>query len=153
MTRSLERRLQAGLALTAAAGILAAIMAQAPSPLRASPVREIDAPAAKRLMDAGAVFIDVRPREAFDAAHIPGAIAIPLQDLPGAIPTRPTIDRAQPIVVYGSQPSAGYEGTALVSEAGFSGAVHLRGGIASWEAAGLPLDTTAAGLLAQLTAR
>ena len=103
-------------------------------------VQEIDAGAAKQLMEAGAIFIDVRPRSAFDAAHIDGALPLPLQELRTSLPDRASIDRAQPIVIYcGDGAGSGPEGTFIMNQAGFSGAVHLKGGIDSWTRAGLPV--------------
>lgn len=50
----------------------------------------ISASEAKALADAGrAVFIDVRDVESYRAGHIPGALQIPLQYVPGEIPWFP----------------------------------------------------------------
>ena len=144
MSRAIERRVNVmGLGLGV---LLAFYLFYAASHAPAAPpsrfqVTEIDADAARKLLEAGAVFIDVRGREAYGDAHIPGALPIPLADLRGAIPTSPTIDRTQPIVVYcGDGVTTAQEGAAIVAEAGFTGAVSLRGGLASWQKAGLPLE-------------
>lgn len=63
-----------------------------------SQVRRIDAAETKRLLDAGeAITIDVRDVQSFVAGHIPGALQIPLQYVPGEIPWFP---RDKTIITY-----------------------------------------------------
>lgn len=58
----------------------------------------ITADEATTLLDQGkVVIIDVRPREEFEAGHIPGAISMPLDELPGSASTLP---KRQRIVAY-----------------------------------------------------
>lgn len=43
----------------------------------------IDLAAAKKLFDAGqALFVDVRNPDVYDQAHIPGAVLMPLREIP-----------------------------------------------------------------------
>lgn len=60
--------------------------------------RRIDAQETKRLLDAGeAITIDVRDVQSYVAGHIPGALQIPLQYVPGEIPWFP---RDKTIITY-----------------------------------------------------
>lgn len=61
-------------------------------------VRRIDAQETKRLLDAGeAITIDVRDVQSYVAGHVPGALQIPLQYVPGEIPWFP---RDKTIITY-----------------------------------------------------
>jgi rhodanese-related sulfurtransferase len=58
----------------------------------------------RRLADPALVLVDVLPRESFDSGHIPGAISLPLGDIPGgAAAVLP--DRSQEIIVYCGGPT------------------------------------------------
>jgi len=103
-------------------------------------VREVDAARASSMIEAGAIVIDVRSREAFDAGHIAGAVNIPVTRLRTLLPDDPAFDRSQPIIICGAEPEFGAESTAIVNDAGFSGAVSLRGGLEAWSRAGLPTE-------------
>jgi hydroxyacylglutathione hydrolase len=103
-------------------------------------VREVSAPDAKALIDGGALVIDVRGREQFDARHIAGAIAIPLDELRARIPAEVAADTARNIVIYcGDGVTTGPEGTAIMNAAGFPNAVNLQPGMKGWEQAGYPV--------------
>lgn len=92
-------------------------------------------------IDEGALVLDARSKEAFAAAHIPGAIHIGLGKhfatwagwvLPYDRPILLVLDRAD------DAPSAAVELTGI----GFDSLLgHLEGGIETWEQAGLPLAT------------
>jgi rhodanese-related sulfurtransferase len=103
-------------------------------------VREVDAAQASSLIGAGAIVIDMRSREAFDGGHVAGAINIPMARLRTLLPDDPAFDRAQPIIIYSADASLGAEGTAIMNDAGFSGALSLRGGVDAWMRAGLPTE-------------
>lgn len=52
-------------------------------PMDQSIVARADVDEAKRLLGTdGAVFVDVRPQEAYEQSHIPGAISMPLVEMP-----------------------------------------------------------------------
>jgi rhodanese-related sulfurtransferase len=61
-------------------------------------VRGVDHRELRRLIADGAVVLDVLPRHEYEAAHIPGALHVPLARLWHEAPTR--LARARPIVVY-----------------------------------------------------
>jgi rhodanese-related sulfurtransferase len=104
-------------------------------------VRDVDAAAAKQLMDAGAVIIDVRGKEAFLDHHIAGALTMPLDELRTRVTAeKKTIALDRPIVIYcGDGARSGPEGTYVMNQAGYAGAVNLKGGLEGWQKAGLPM--------------
>ena len=68
-------------------------------------VREVSQPHIRaRLVDSRVTIQDVLPRDTFDAAHIPGAINIPLAELERRAP-RELPDRAREIVTYCGGPT------------------------------------------------
>jgi len=101
-------------------------------------VREVDVTGAKALIDAGALVVDVRGKEQFNARHIPGAMLIALDDLRSGIPAQlRAIAKDRPILVYCNQGLVhGPEGTDILNKAGFAGAVNLKDGIEGWVGAG-----------------
>jgi len=103
-------------------------------------VREVDAANARSLVEAGAIVIDVRSREDFDQGHIAGAVNIPAAGLRTLLPDDTAFDRKQPIIICSADAALGAESIAIVNEAGFSGAVSLRGGVDAWMGAGLPTE-------------
>ena len=101
-------------------------------------VKDLSVPEAKALIESGAVVVDVRERSVSAPSHIPGALLIPLDALAGRMADL-SVDKAQPIVVYCNEGTRrGPEGTALLNNAGYSGAVNLKSGIEGWRAANLP---------------
>jgi|PlaIllAssembly_1097288.scaffolds.fasta_scaffold40002_3 3-mercaptopyruvate sulfurtransferase SseA len=56
---------------------------ETPTPASASQVQRVSLTDAKAAFDAGrAVFLDVRDSASYNAGHIPGAVSIPINDLP-----------------------------------------------------------------------
>jgi rhodanese-related sulfurtransferase len=109
-------------------------------------VRSIPATEAKRLIDGGAVVVDVRGPVSYGERHIPGAISVPLATLQRAIPATLSQAIAKPVVVYcGDGVSIGPEGTDILNKAGFKKAVNLQHGIEGWADAGLPLVKAGSG--------
>jgi rhodanese-related sulfurtransferase len=100
------------------------------------------APAAKKLLDEGALFLDARPRDFWRMNRIPGALSLPEDGFERAFPeVEKRLRRGRPIVVYCS--GYGCEASHLVArklrERGFAAAI-LDEGLPAWEDAGLPLD-------------
>lgn len=101
-------------------------------------VPEVDLVGAKALIDGGALVVDVRELDVSAGSHIVGALLIPLSTLPQRMQEL-GIDQAKSIVVYCNEGTArGPEGTSVLQQAGYSGAVNLKTGIEGWRAAGLP---------------
>jgi phage shock protein E len=86
-------------------------------------------PEARRLVEAGAVLLDVRSPEEFSGGHIEGAINIPVQELDRRLADVGAHDRA--VVVYCRSGMRSARASAMLKDAGFS-AVHDLGGIGRW---------------------
>ena len=105
-------------------------------------VPEIEIAAAKTLLDAGALAIDVRGEEQFGNRHLPGAILVPLIVLRVAIPLTLAQAKTRQIVVYCNDGhTSGPEATDILRRNGYANAVNLRAGVEGWASAGLPLRT------------
>ena len=134
------------IAIAAAAWFFKASTTESPTALQAATiperhfnVREVDVHAAKALLDQGAIFIDVRARDAFLTHHVAGALLIPLAELRTAIPKEVAAAKDKPIVIYcGDGARSGPEGTAILNDAGYANAVNLQGGMQGWDRAGMP---------------
>lgn len=98
-------------------------------------VPEVDPATASARLDGGAVALDVREDDEWEAGRIAGSIHIPL----GALGARRTeIPQAPLVVVCRSGSRSAYAAAALL-RAGYS-AENLAGGLKAWRAAGLPLE-------------
>ena len=84
---------------------------------------------------AGAV-LDVREPDEFAAGRVPGAVNIPLQQLPARLGEVPT---GVPVAVICQSGRRGAQGTEVLTAAGID-AVTVVGGTAAWAQAGLPLE-------------
>jgi rhodanese-related sulfurtransferase/predicted transcriptional regulator len=81
--------------------------------------------------------IDVRPELEYRAAHIPGALSIPVVALPGRLDTLP---KRPEVVAYCRGPYCvmAYKAVEILRPAGYR-ARRLDGGFMEWRRAGLPL--------------
>lgn len=89
------------------------------------------------LVDQGKIMlIDVRPRIEYDSGHLPGAVSLPVDELPARLDALPKRKR---IVAYcrGTYCLFADEAVALLRSAGFD-AVRLAGGWPEWVAEGRP---------------
>lgn len=91
----------------------------------------------------GPVVVDVRPREEFEAGHLPGALSIPVDELAKRIKELP---KDREIVTYCRGPYCAYSHVAvrLLRKRGFR-AVRLQDGLPEWEAAELPVQRDPSG--------
>ena len=100
-------------------------------------IRVVDARAAKRLADDGALLLDVREVAEYAEGHAPGAVHIPYEQLGDRLAEVP---RAREIVVYCAAGVRSSLAASLLERAGLD-PMNLRGGFSSWEHAGLPTET------------
>jgi DMSO/TMAO reductase YedYZ molybdopterin-dependent catalytic subunit/rhodanese-related sulfurtransferase/glyoxylase-like metal-dependent hydrolase (beta-lactamase superfamily II) len=91
--------------------------------------------AAKALIDRGALLLDVREPDEWDAQHAPGALFIPMGRVSARLHELPR-DRQIVVVCRSGGRSAAV--TASLRRSGFE-AVNLTGGMCAWAAAGLPV--------------
>lgn len=100
-------------------------------------VEEVSRDALVSLLGAGAVLIDVRPRTEYRAGHIPGARALPLEELEAAL-AELAVERE--VVAYCRGPYCVFapEAVRALQRAGFR-ARRLEEGFPEWRQAGLPV--------------
>lgn len=92
--------------------------------------------AKRRAVEKNAVILDVREPEEWDAAHIPGAIHIPVGQLEQRLSELP---QGRPLVAACRSGSRSEDATRLLRERGYD-AANLAGGMTAWRRAGLPIE-------------
>ncbi len=103
----------------------------------------VDEPALRRKVRRGEVTVlDVRPPEEYEAAHIPGALSVPLPELARRLSELP---RRREVVAYCRGPYCvlAVEAVKLLRRKGFA-AARLEDGVLDWAALGLPLESKTA---------
>lgn len=106
-------------------------------------LESVDEPALRRKVRRGEVTVlDVRPREEFQAAHIPGALSVPLPELARRLSELP---RRREVVAYCRGPYCvlAVQAVKLLRRRGFQ-ATRLEDGVLDWAALGLPLESQTA---------
>lgn len=91
---------------------------------------------AKRLIDDGALLLDVREDAEWQAARIPGAQHLPLYSLPGRMDELP---KDRPIVCQCAHGVRSAGAAHWLQRAGFT-TYNLDGGIVAWHQAGLAIE-------------
>jgi len=122
------------------AGLVAALLAVAfyELRLRATSALQVSAADAVRLINRGALVIDVRKPEEFAAGHIVNARNIGLDKLQqGDDAIKKQKDKIL-LTVCGTGAIAG-KAADLLRRAGYSNVFNVRGGLATWRAENLPL--------------
>lgn len=93
---------------------------------------------AARLLEEGALLVDVRERLEWDRARIPGAELRPLSAVHGWWESLP---RHRTVILYCRSGSRSAQlAQALVTQAGFDNVLNLTGGIIAWAEAGLEVE-------------
>ncbi|MEN5072516.1 rhodanese-like domain-containing protein [Isoptericola cucumis] len=98
-------------------------------------VRDLD-PAAP--LPEGATLLDVREQDEWDAGHAPGAVHIPLAELPVR---HAELDADAPVFVVCRTGGRSAQATRFLVEAVGYDAVNLDGGMVSWSSRGLPVES------------
>lgn len=98
---------------------------------------EITPQEARKLHGAGGIqLVDVREPEEWDAGRIAGARHVPVAELSEQADS---LDREKPVVFYCLSGARSGMATQAFAASGFD-AHNMTGGIAAWNAAGLPMD-------------
>jgi rhodanese-related sulfurtransferase len=110
----------------------------------------------EKLMAAGAQVVEVLPRSAWEELHLPGAVSIPLAELPSRANE---LDRGRPVVVYcyDTQCDLSPRAAAVLRELAFTSVNDFVPGKLAWLAAGMPSegqhsDVDRAGSIARIAA-
>ena len=98
----------------------------------------VSAQEAVRLMNQGAVLVDVRSAAAFAAGHIRGARNMPGDGLAERADSLKRF-REKPVIVYCELGAAAAGARHQLARQGFSKVVNLRGGLRAWRAEQLPV--------------
>jgi len=99
---------------------------------------------AVRLMNQGALVIDLRPREAFDAGHIGEARSLPAQELEAQAETLKKW-RDKTVITYCNDGREGAGAARTLAKLGFTKVFNLQGGLNAWVKDNMPLAKGAAG--------
>jgi len=91
-----------------------------------------------RLMNQGALVLDLRPAEQYQAGHLSGARQMNSDQILKAADTLKKY-KEKPVVVYDASGSLGGPAVRQLAAQGFTQAFALRGGLAAWRADNLPV--------------
>jgi phage shock protein E len=97
---------------------------------------------ARRESGTAPVVIDVRTPDEYAAGHIPGALNIPFDQVAQRIAE---IDAPDGVALYCMVGPRARKGESALLAAGYQTVFHLEGGLAAWQAAGLPVEGTREG--------
>jgi len=86
-----------------------------------------------------AIVLDVRDAGEFANGHIPSAKHIPLAQLASRLKELEKF-KERPIVVTGGVGNRTASAVGILRKGGFTEAVNLKGGVAAWQQASLPLE-------------
>ena len=86
-------------------------------------------PAQVRDREATSQLVDVRQPWEFARASLPGAVLIPLNELPDRLRE---LDPARPVILYCHHGARSHHALRFLLEAGFTQVAHLAGGIAAY---------------------
>lgn len=105
---------------------------------RAGNVGAVSAQDAIRLMNHGALVLDIRPQTEFAAGHLNGARQLSSDQILNAGETLKKY-KEKPVLVYCENGSLGAAAVRQLVAQGFTKAFNLRGGLGSWRAENLPV--------------
>ena len=102
----------------------------------------------KKELDAGGanfVLVDVLSKEKYSAGHVPGALNIPeTPDYEKTFEAALTVPKETEIIVYCSSSTcqASVRTADALEKAGYTNVLHYKDGIAGWQSAGFPTEST-----------
>lgn len=92
---------------------------------------------ARRASGTGPVIIDVRTADEYAMGHITGAVNIPFDEVADRIGE---VDAPHGVALYCMVGPRARKGEAALLGAGYTEVLHLEGGLAAWQEAGLPVE-------------
>jgi rhodanese-related sulfurtransferase len=102
-----------------------------------SGVPQIDVVTARAEQAAGALVLDVREQDEWDAGHAPGAVHIPMSELQQRFGELPDAEATLVICRSGSRSDVV---AAAFTRIGRPGCANVAGGMQAWVIAGLPME-------------
>jgi rhodanese-related sulfurtransferase len=124
--------------LVSAAAVMTALVAVHELRARTAAFGSITPAEAVRLVNSGAVLVDIRKREDFEAGHIAGARHVPGEAIAdGAKPLERFKDKA--VIAYCDSGTTAGAAARHLGRLGFQKAYNLRGGLAAWRQENLPV--------------
>jgi rhodanese-related sulfurtransferase len=124
--------------LTAAALAITALVIVYELRMRAGNVAALSSQDAIRLMNHGALVLDIRPQAQFAEGHLNGARQLSSDQILTAGETLKK-HKEKPVLVYCDSGSLSAAAVRQLVAQGFTKAFNLRGGLAAWRAENLPL--------------
>ncbi|MAE96701.1 MAG: sulfurtransferase [Deltaproteobacteria bacterium] len=94
---------------------------------------------AQREAGAAPAVIDVRTAGEYASGHIPGAINIPFDEVAERIGE---VEAPHGVALYCMVGPRALKGESALLAAGYETVFHIEGGLAAWQAAGLPVEGT-----------
>jgi rhodanese-related sulfurtransferase len=99
---------------------------------------------AVRLMNQGALVLDLRPKESFDAGHIGEARNVPAADLESQVDSLKKW-RDKNVITYDDSGNGGAGAARALTKLGFTKVFNLEGGLNAWVKDNLPLTKRSSG--------
>jgi rhodanese-related sulfurtransferase len=127
--------------LATAAVLAAALVAFYEIRERLQAFAALSAMQAVRLMNQGALVIDLRAKEAYDAGHIGDARNVPVADLESQADSLKKW-REKAVITYCDTGTNGASGARTLMKLGFTKVFNLHGGLNAWVKDNLPLAKT-----------
>jgi rhodanese-related sulfurtransferase len=87
-----------------------------------------------------ALFVDIRNEADFRTARLPGAVHLPAAAIAQGL-DKLKRDRSKPLIIYCNTGMQTGRVAAQLKKLGFDRVYQLRGGLASWQSAGYPVDS------------
>jgi rhodanese-related sulfurtransferase len=112
------------------------------SRMRATAFAAVSSQELIRLMNQGALVLDIRKPEEFSAGHVSGAKQLPSDKILTAGETFKRF-KDKPVIVYCDSGSLAAAAVRQLNAQGFTKAFTLRGGFAGWRAENLPVAKSA----------
>jgi rhodanese-related sulfurtransferase len=87
------------------------------------------------------ILVEALPRRYYESGHLPGAAALPLDELEKALELAP--DKSRQVVVYCASPTCrnSHQAAAFLAMRGYADVAVYAGGKQDWTEAGLRLET------------
>jgi rhodanese-related sulfurtransferase len=127
--------------LAAATALVAAFIVVYEMRARSESLASVSPQEAIRLMNQGALLLDLRTQEQYQAGHLSGARRMSGEEILSAADTLKK-HKEKAVVVYDDSGSLGAAAVRQLAAQGFTRVFTLRGGLAAWRADNLPVSRT-----------